>query len=126
MIDPVRFIKANFILEHGKILMFDVPASRFREFNELYGTSFQGTEGTIRVNIPIADFISQYKDVFRDVTEKHKKSDVLAKLLSYDERKGIGHAPFFRFKIMESLKARKPKVIKSKAVSVTGKSLIFY
>lgn len=118
MIDPLGFIKANFNIEYGNILMFDVPASRFNEFNQLYGTSFAASDpnekGSIRISVSITDFIDQYKSVFKDLTEKHKKSDILTKLLHYDERKGIGNAPFFRYKIIESLRARQATIIEKK------------
>lgn len=106
MTDIIGFVKSNFITENGSILMFDVPASRFNEFNTLYGTSFQGIEGIIRIRLSIADFIKQYLGVFRDVTDGHSTYDIYMKLLYYDERKGIGNAPFFRYKIIESLQSR--------------------
>jgi len=110
MTDILKFIRQNFNIENGNIVMFDVPASRFKEFNLLYGTSFQGVEGVIRIRISIDDFIKHYIDVFRDTTDRHSSYDVFMKLLDYDERKGIGNAPFFRYRIFESLRTRSSKI----------------
>jgi hypothetical protein len=106
MTDILSFIRQNFKIEDSNILMFDVPAGRFSEYNLLYGTDFQGIDGVCRIRIAVNEFIRLYLDVFRDITDKNSTFDIYTKLLYYDERKGIGNAPFFRYKIFESIRAR--------------------